>query len=166
MTMTPQFADMTSSGNFFDVVLFLLSGLVTGPTFISISSLVLELWLFFFVRDWPEIWKWEIPLFKFCLTSGDWGSRNTKFGTDVSNEMLLFAAKCQGYSFCRFWVIKGNPTVMGGGGKITTTTQIRVKRWLVGKEGSDLFEEVGCNFYTKNKLKSKKFNDKKVDKQK
>ena len=54
----------------------------------------------------------------------------------------------------------------GGGRKITPTTQIRVKRWLVGKEGSDLFEEVGCNFYIKNKLKSKKFNDKKVDKQK
>ena len=57
---------------------------------------------------------------------------------------------------------------MGGGGgkKKTPTPQIRVKRWLVGKEGSDLFEEVGCNFYIKNKLKSKKFNDKKVDKQK
>ena len=54
----------------------------------------------------------------------------------------------------------------GGVCKITPTTQIRVKRWLVGKEGSDLFEEVGCNFYIKNKLKSKKFNDKKVDKQK
>ena len=29
---------------FFDVVLFLLSSLVTGPSFMSISSLVLELW--------------------------------------------------------------------------------------------------------------------------
>ena len=28
---------------FFDVVLFLLSGLVTGPSFMSISALVLEL---------------------------------------------------------------------------------------------------------------------------
>ena len=137
MTMTPQFADMTSSGNFFDVVIFLLSGLVTGPTFMSISSLVLELWLFFFVRDWPEIWKWEIPLFKFCLTSGDWGSRNTKFGTDVSNEMLLFAAKCQGYSFCRFWVIKGNPTVWGGGGgvKLPPPPRLGLRGGLLGKRG-------------------------------
>ena len=42
--------------------------------------------------------------------------------------MLLNAAKCQGYSFYSFWVIKGKPA--GGGGKITTTTtttQIRVK---------------------------------------
>ena len=29
--------------------------------------------------------------------------------------MLLNSAKCQGYSFYRFWVIKGKPT----GGKIT-----------------------------------------------
>ena len=36
--------------------------------------------------------------------------RDTKFGTDVPNEILLNAAKCQGYSFYRFWVIKGKPT--------------------------------------------------------
>ena len=41
--------------------------------------------------------------------------RNTKFGTKVSNEMLLNAAKRQGYSFYRFGVIKGKPI----GGKIT-----------------------------------------------
>ena len=35
------FADPASG--IFDVVLLLLSGLVTGPTFMSISSLVLEL---------------------------------------------------------------------------------------------------------------------------
>ena len=42
--------------------------------------------------------------------------RDTKFGTNVSNEMLLNAAKLKGYIFYRFWVIKGKPT---GGGKIT-----------------------------------------------
>ena len=36
--------------------------------------------------------------------------RNTKFGTNVSNEMLLNAAKCQGYGFYCFWVIKRKPT--------------------------------------------------------
>ena len=35
--------------------------------------------------------------------------KNTKFGTSVSNKTLLSAAKCQGYSFYRFGVIKGNP---------------------------------------------------------
>ena len=41
--------------------------------------------------------------------------RDTIFGTNVSNEMLLNTAKCQGYSFYRFWVIKGKAI----GGKIT-----------------------------------------------
>ena len=41
--------------------------------------------------------------------------KDTKFGTIVSNETLLNAVKFQGYSFCRFWVIKEKPT----GGKIT-----------------------------------------------
>ena len=36
--------------------------------------------------------------------------RNTKFGTNVSNEMLLNAAKCQRCGFYRFWVIKRKPT--------------------------------------------------------
>ena len=45
---------------------------------------------------------------------------DTKFGTNVSNRMLLNAAKCQGYSFYRFWVIKGIPKRGGrGGDKIT-----------------------------------------------
>ena len=39
---------------------------------------------------------------------------DTKFGTNVSNRMLLNAAKFQGYSFYRFWVIKGKPTGVGG----------------------------------------------------
>ena len=41
---------------------------------------------------------------------------DTKFSTNVSNRMLLNAVKFQGYSFYRFWIIKGKPT---GGGKIT-----------------------------------------------
>ena len=71
--MTSQFSDMTSTSNFFDVALFFLSSLVTGPSFVSISSLVLELWQFSFIRDWPEIRKSEIPPSEFCPISGDWG---------------------------------------------------------------------------------------------
>ena len=36
-------SDMMASSTFSDVALFLLSSLVTGPSFMSISSLVLEL---------------------------------------------------------------------------------------------------------------------------
>ena len=58
------------------------------------------------------------------------GVRDTKFGTNVSNEMLLKAAKCQGYSFYRFWVIKGKPT---RGSKLPhSPIQIRVKKeWQI-----------------------------------
>ena len=59
--------------------------------------------------------------------------RDTKFGTYVSSEILLKAAKCQGYSFYRFCVIKGKPT----GGKITPATQIRVKDTHIGKTPSN-----------------------------
>ena len=42
--------------------------------------------------------------------------RDIKFSMNVSNEMLLNTAKYQGYSFYRFWVIKGKPKGEGGGG--------------------------------------------------
>ena len=72
MTMTSQSADMTSLSNFANVVLFLFSILVTGPSFMSISLLVLKLRQFSLIRDWQEIRKSEIPLSEFCLISGDW----------------------------------------------------------------------------------------------
>ena len=53
--------------------------------FFFLSSLVTE---FVFVRDWPEIRK----------LSNKWRLervRNTKYGTKVSNKMLLNSAKCQ-----------------------------------------------------------------------
>ena len=57
----------------------------------------------------PEIPVWVLPnTWRLGLV------RDTKFGTDVSNGMLLNAAKCQGYPFYRFWVLKGKPTGMGG----------------------------------------------------
>ena len=46
--------------------------------------------------------------------------------------MLFNAAKCQGYSFYRFWAIKEKPTGRGRG--ITSPLpppQIRVKQWEV-----------------------------------
>ena len=115
---------MTSSSNFLDMVLFLLSSLVTGPSFMSISSLVLELWQFTFIRDWPENQKSVIPPWVLPNIWRLGRVRDTKFGTDVPIEMLLNAAKCQGYIFYCFWVIKGKPTGKrikdGGGGKIIT----------------------------------------------
>ena len=50
------------------------------------------------VWDLPNIWRLRQV-------------RDTKFGTNVSNKILLKAAKCQAYNFHRFCVIKGKPTV-------------------------------------------------------
>ena len=73
----------------------------------SISSLVLELWQFSFLTDWPQIHRSEISPSLNCPIPGDW-VRDAKYGTNVSNKMLLNAAKV--YSYVRFWVIKGKPT--------------------------------------------------------
>ena len=112
------------SSNFFDV-LFLLSSLVTGPSFMSISSL--ELRKFLLIKDWLLDWRnleivntpvWVLPS---ILRLGQ--VRDTKFGPNVSNKLLLNVPKCQGYSFYRFWVIKGKPTGWEEGG-ITHPTPI------------------------------------------
>ena len=112
--------------NFFDVVLFLLSILVTGPGFMARSSLVLELWQFSFkglTRN-TKIGNTSVWVLANVWRLGR--VMDTKFGTNVSNRMLLNAAKYQGYSFYRFWVIKGKPT--GGRVKLCPfPTHIRVK---------------------------------------
>ena len=95
MTMTSQFFDMTSTSNFFDVVLFLLSSLVTGPSFMSISSLVLKLWQLSFIRDWPEIWKSEIPPSAFCPISGEWGE------LWIPNLVRMFLLEC-------YWMLQNS----------------------------------------------------------
>ena len=58
---------------------------VCCPCFMSISPLLLKLWQFSLIRDWPEIWKSEIPPSEFCLTSEDCG----KLGIPKSAWMLL-----------------------------------------------------------------------------
>ena len=75
-------------GQFFRRRFFLLSSLVTGPNFMSISSLVLELWQFSFIRYGTEIRKSEITQSVFCPISGDWG----KLGIPNLTQMSLM--KC------------------------------------------------------------------------
>ena len=107
-----------------DFLLLLLLSLVTGPSLMSISFLVLELWQFLFIKGLtriPEIGNTPVWVLLNIWRLGR--VRNTKFGTNVSNKMLLNPAKCQGYSF---WVIKGKPTGGEGRGKIAPHTQIWV----------------------------------------
>ena len=84
--MTSQFSDMTSLASSFDkCFLFLLSSLVTGPSFRSLSSMFLELWQFSFIRDWPEIRKLEIPPPEICQIFGNWD----ELGIPSSEGILL-----------------------------------------------------------------------------
>ena len=123
--MTSHFAKMMSSSTFFDIALFLLSSLITGPIFMSISSLVLELWQFSFIRDWPEIRKPEIPLCEFCPISGDWSELGI---SNISNEMLLNAAewKVINFTVSELSIRESQKNQLGRGVKFLPT-QIRVK---------------------------------------
>ena len=57
---------------------------------------------FTYIKDRPEIQKLEIHRSEIYPIFVDWGKvRDTKFGSDVSNEMLLNAKKFQGCSFYR-----------------------------------------------------------------
>ena len=120
---------MTSTSNFFDVVLFLVSRLVTDPNFMSISSLVLELWQFSYIRDWPEIQKLGIPTSEFFPVSGDWG----ELWIPNLARMSLIECYCmlQNYrvtAFTVFELLRKNQL----GGKITLPlTQIRVNKLSV-----------------------------------
>ena len=112
---------------YFDVVLSLLPNLVTGPSFMPISSLALELWQFPFTRDWPEIQKSEIPPSEFFSISGDWGELgipNLKRMSLIKFYRMLKNARVT--AFTVFGLLMENQQG-GGGGKIIHPTQIRVK---------------------------------------
>ena len=110
ITMMSQFAGMTPSSNFFEVVLFLLPSLVTGPSFnvnLIIGSGVLTILFYKELTRNLEIRNTLIWVLPNIWRPGR--VRYTKFVTNDSNEMLLNAGKCQGCSFYCFWVIKGKP---------------------------------------------------------
>ena len=96
---------------FFDVVLFLLSSLVTRSSFIwniIAGSGVTTIYFYLEMTRNPDIGNtpvWVLP----NIWRLGW-VKDTKFDKDISNKMSINAAKPQGYSFQRFWVIKGKPT--------------------------------------------------------
>ena len=125
--MTSWFSDMTSTTNFLDVVLFFFSSLVTGPSFMSISSLVLKLWQFSFIRDWPEIQKSEIPTSEFFPISWDWGelwTPNLTWMSLIECYWMLLNSRVTTFTF--FELLRENQL----GDKITSPLQIRVNKHL------------------------------------
>ena len=105
MKITSQFVEMTS-GSFVDDLVFVLLSLATGLNYISMSSLLLELWHFLFTRDSPEIQKYT-PVWTFANIWRLMRVRDTKFSAIITDKVLRNSEKCQDCSFYHFWVIKG-----------------------------------------------------------
>ena len=106
----PKFVNMTSSSNFFNVLVFPLSSFFSKFHFnISTGSGVMTIFVCKGLIRNQEIGNscvWILPY--------NWGqgwARASKFDTNISNKMLLSPTKCHGYSFYRFLVIKGKPTM-------------------------------------------------------
>ena len=58
--------------------------------------------------------------------------RDTAFGKNVSNKKLLNTEKCQGYNFCRFWVIQEKPTWRGCGvWGVWVKSGSEIRLWIV-----------------------------------
>ena len=105
--------------------MFFLSSLVTGPSFLSISSLVLELWQFSFISNWQEIRKLEVSPHEFWLISGDWGKLK------IPNLAWMFLMKCywmlqntRAITFIVSELLKENQQGRGWGGGLDPPTQI------------------------------------------
>ena len=64
-----------------------------------ISLLVLELWQFSFIKDWPEIQKSEILPSEFYPIYGDWGKLGIPNLAQMSSKKLQNTVKYQRYSF-------------------------------------------------------------------
>ena len=91
---------------------------------IIIGSEIMTIFFYKGLTGNPEIGNTHVWVFPNIWRLGR--VMDTKFDMNVSNRMLLNAAKFQGYNFYHFWVIKGKPT----GGKITSPLQIRVNKHL------------------------------------
>ena len=114
MTMTSQFFDKKSSSNFFWLCFAFLVTFSNWSKFhINTGCGVMTISFYKGLARNPKIRNTRV-----CILPNIWRLgrvKNTKFGTNVSNKMLLNAAKCQGYSFYCFWVIEGKQGGRGGG---------------------------------------------------
>ena len=135
MTMTSKFSDMTSLLISFGIVLFHLSGLVAGLSFISISSPVLGLWQFSFTKEWPEIRKPEIFPFKCCPISRDWeelGNPNLPRMFVITCYWMLQNARLTAFTVSE--LLRENQQEGEEGGVLPTPpSEIRLKKQLYWK---------------------------------
>ena len=112
VAMTPQFSDMLSSPDFFDVVSLVKFSYWSKihVNIITSSGLMTVFFYKWFTRN-PDIGNTPVWVLPNISRLGQ--AMDTKLGTNVSNRMLLSYTKFRGYTFYRFWVIKGEPTGRG-----------------------------------------------------
>ena len=93
MAMASQFTDKTSSSIFCDVV-SLVKFIYRSTFHVNIinGSGVMTIFLYKGLTRNPEIWNNPVNSWRLGQV------RDSKFGTNVSNEILQNAAKCQGYN--------------------------------------------------------------------
>ena len=136
MTMTSKFSDMTSLLISFGIVLFHLSGLVAGLSFISIPSPVLGLWQFSFTKEWPEIRKPEIFPPKFCPISRDWeelGNPNLPRMFAITCYWMLQNARLTAFTVSELLRENQQEGGEGGGNYPLPPNEIRLKKQLYWK---------------------------------
>ena len=138
-----------------NVVLFLLTSIATGPGFMLISSLVVELWQFLFIRDWPETQKSEITPSGFGSISGDCCKQaipNLARTSLIKCYWMMQNARVTAFTVSE--LLRKN-RLEGGGGTNPHAPQIKVKCW----RGVILNSRVPCKLHIKLKgcyiLKSK-----------
>ena len=113
MTMTSQVTDMTSSSIFFCRCFVSLVKFSYWSKFhvnIITGSVVTTIFFYKGLTRNPKIGNTLVWVLPNIWRLGRYQIWDAKFGRDVSNEIILNAAKCRDYSFYRFWVIKGKPT--------------------------------------------------------
>ena len=108
--MTPQLVDITSSSIFGGCRISLVNFSYWFKFYINIKngSGVMRVFAYKELTRNPNIGNTPVGILPNIWRLGQ--VRDTKFGTNVFNKKLLNAAKFQGYSFCRFWVIKRKQT--------------------------------------------------------
>ena len=97
--------------NLFDSFLVFLSILVTCKFHVNIITASGVMTIFFYEGLTRNLEIGNILVWVFLNIWRLGKVSNIKFGTNISNEMLLNAPKFQGYSFYCFWIFKVKPTV-------------------------------------------------------
>ena len=93
----------------------------------SISSLVLEIWQFSLIRDWPEIRKSGIPPSEICPISEEWNKLGIPILAGISlikSYWMLQNARVTAFNVSEL-LMENRHGERGGGG--LPPTQIRVK---------------------------------------